>query len=169
MSKRTAEKPHTQTPPERTPPRSPPEPPQRHIPKPTQPEPHQSGGQTHRQPHFLPFSTMQDFLQYEDLSCRKTFIKFFFRSCDKAPAFLLYICTEYKPGTPGATPGNSQGRTGQDHRHQRREQQDRPHMPPNVQISPPWTASRRTKAELAVTHAGRAYATMAYSVGEDVL
>lgn len=87
MSKRTAEKRHIQTPPEKRPLRSP-------------PEPHQSGGQTHRQPHFLPFSTMQDFLQYEDLSCNKTFIKFFFGSCDKAPPLLLYICTEYEPGTP---------------------------------------------------------------------
>lgn len=148
MSKRTARKPHIQTPPERTPPRSPPEPPQRHTPKPIAPEPHQSGGQTHRQPHFLPFSTMQDFLQYEDLSCRKTFIKFFCGECDKAPAFLLYICTEGTPhGTPGATPGNSQGRTGQDHRtgqperrqggtnsrpaHQRAEpKQQRPPTPP---------------------------------------
>lgn len=116
MSKPPTRKPHIHTPPERTPPRRPPEPPQKHIPKPIKPEPHQSGGQTHRGGENLPFSTMQDFLQYEDLSCNKTFIKFFCRGCDKPPAFLLYICTEYKPGTPGRTPGNSQGRTGKDHR-----------------------------------------------------
>ena len=100
MSKRTAEKPHINTPPEKRPLRSPPEPPQKHIPKPIAPEPHQSGGQTHRQPGFLPFSTMQDFLRLVWIFCKKTFIKFFCGSCDKAPAFLLYMCTEYKPGTP---------------------------------------------------------------------
>jgi hypothetical protein len=49
------------------------------------------------------------------------------------------MCTEYKPGTPGRTPGNSQGRTGQGGTnsrpaYQRAEpKQQRPHLPPNVQ------------------------------------
>lgn len=129
---------------------------------------------------------MQEILRLVWIICRKNFIKFFCGGCHKTRLFLLYMCTEYKPGTPerhrttakaapdktNATgqPERRQGGTNSRPARQRAEpKQQRPHLPPNVQISPTWTANRRTKAELAVTHAGRAYATMACSVGEDVL
>ena len=108
MSKPPTQKPHIHTPPEKRPLRSPPEPPQRHTPKPTQPEPHRSGGQTHRQPGFLPFSTIpggrakcRKSCGWRSLFCKKNFIKKFARRCEISPLFFLYICTE---GTPHGTP-----------------------------------------------------------------
>ena len=116
---------------------------------------------------------MQEIFHPRSLFCRKTFIKFFCGSCDKAPAFLLYICTECKPGTPErhratakAAPGKGH-RTGQPERRPERtttatdtnagnNRTGRPRRR-DGQISPTWTASRRTKAEFAVTHAGRVY------------
>lgn len=135
---------HIKTPPKKSPPRSPPEPPQKHIPKPIAPEPHQSRGQTHRKAAFVPFSIICNFPCKVQKSCNKTFIKFFFGCCHKAAPFLLYMCNE---GTPPRD--KSQGHRAEARRH----------------AQPPGIPTSRTKTATA-THRRRAWENIADMVSE---